>query len=235
MDNKIIQELINDRAIAYRALLAKAFDSVSLAILWEQLRYWTDRTKDPEGWIYKSSSDIFNETALTRKVQETARERGRELGILEEKIDGFPATVHFRVNMDRACIVVGEWIEKNGAPKKIFRKEKTTNSIEWLKNIPPEEMKEICIKFNVSERFVMSRAEDIIDYCSAKGKKYSDYKAALRNFIKSHKGPKEEYDNKDRKKQPWEDQKQTTPAEQEEISKKIREIKDNFHVKSIPR
>lgn len=235
MDNKAIQEIIKDRAIAYRALLAKSFDSVPLAIFWEQLRYWTDRTRDKDGWIYKTSSEVYDETGLSRRVQETARQRGIELGILEEKIEGYPATLRFRINMDRACVIIGEWIEKNGTPKPIKR-DKPTNSIEWLKNISVDEMDEIGRSMNVSVRFVRARANDVIDYCEANGKKYSNYKAALRNFIKSHKGEKEVYGSDKVVKKPWEEDKPLTEEQRRRAKEKLDEIKKNFGLmKSIPR
>jgi hypothetical protein len=54
--------------------------------------------------------------------------------------------------------------------------------------LPVDDVKEMAQKYSVSEEFVKARAEDVIDYCEAKGKTYRDYKAALRNFIKSHRG-----------------------------------------------
>lgn len=63
---------------------------------------------------------------------------------------------------------------------------KVEGSINWLRNIPAEELSKITQKYRVSERLVRARAEDVIDYCEAKGKKYSDYRAALRTFVKRH-------------------------------------------------
>ena len=59
-------------------------------------------------------------------------------------------------------------------------------TLDFLKNIPETDLKELADKYSVSFSFIRSRAEDVIDYCAAKGKVYRDYKAALRNFIKSH-------------------------------------------------
>lgn len=62
------------------------------------------------------------------------------------------------------------------------------NSINFLKNISTNEkdVKELMDKYSISRKCVLDRAEDVIDYCASKGKTYKDYKATLRNFIKSH-------------------------------------------------
>ncbi len=60
------------------------------------------------------------------------------------------------------------------------------STITFLKNLPQDDIKELSDKYSVSSKFIKDRADDVIDYCEAKGKVYKDYKAALRNFIKSH-------------------------------------------------
>jgi len=111
MKQTIITELLK-RPVAYNAIVAKAVGSVKLGILWSQLYYWHDKTKDPDGWIYKTQKDIYEETGLSRKEQETARGIGKKLGVLEEKIAGQPATVHFRIDLLKAQDIIEEYFEK---------------------------------------------------------------------------------------------------------------------------
>ncbi len=66
------------------------------------------------------------------------------------------------------------------------KKEYIYNSISFLKNIPDVDLDELSEKFSVPKKFIHDRAEDVLNYCEAHGKKYKDYKAALRNFCKSH-------------------------------------------------
>lgn len=61
--------------------------------------------------------------------------------------------------------------------KKIKRK---YSSIE---NISDEDIKEVANQYKVPEGLVRLQLEALRNYCSAKGKKYKDYKAALRNFV----------------------------------------------------
>lgn len=197
------------RPIAYQPIVAKAFGSVKLAILWCQLQYWTELTNDPEGWVYKNRDTLYYETGLSRKEQESSRKLGRELGVLDEKLAGRPATVHFRIVEDRAGELVEQYLTRHpeesrkigvhvvdglfgkevrpGEGERIVKK-KAESSIDWVRNVPQDALAELTAQYAVSEQFVKDRAQDVVDYCEAKGKKYSDYKAALRNFIKTHRG-----------------------------------------------
>ncbi len=95
-----IRALLFDRPIAYHPIIAKAVGSVTAGVLLSQFLYWTPRTSDPEGWFYKTQDDIYNETALTRWEQETARRHLRGSKVLEERKAGVPARLYFRVSLD---------------------------------------------------------------------------------------------------------------------------------------
>lgn len=45
-------------------------------------------------------------------------------------------------------------------------------------------IKEISLKYKVPESFVMSKLDDLTNYCQAKNKRYANYKAALMNWVK---------------------------------------------------
>lgn len=236
--NTIIQELLK-RPIAYQPILGKAFGSINLGILWSQLYYWRDKGSDAEGWIYKNQSDIYDETGLSRREQETARKIGRQLGVLEERIAGQPPTVHFRLDEDRAIQVINNFLadRERGQLKLIpeAKPDKNTSSIAYLKDIPADDLKELSVKYEVDIKFIKARAEDVIDYCEAKGKAYKDYKAALRNFIKSEikRNPASRNDYRERiKKQAEEDirlleekQSEQTPEQRERSRAQIADIK----------
>jgi len=56
--------------------------------------------------------------------------------------------------------------------------------IDFLQNIPNEVIQEFSEKFNCYEADIQGKGEDLYNYCLAKGKKYKDYKAFLRNAVK---------------------------------------------------
>ena len=99
---------------------------------------------------------------------------------------------------------------------------KIESHVDFLMDIPDQDIKEFSEKFNVYEQGIRGKAEDLFNYCKAKNKKYSDYKAFLRNALKKDFGlrPKEAP-------KPWED-KQNTEVSQEGL-KKLHEIKKNLN------
>jgi len=115
--NESIKELLK-RPIAYQPSVAKAVGSVKLAVLWSQLYYWSDKTKNEDGWVYKTQQEIFDETGLERREQETARRIGMKLGILESKGMGHPCIVHFRINIEKMAELIDTYLmneaNKNG-------------------------------------------------------------------------------------------------------------------------
>ncbi|AOY88630.1 replication protein O [Marinobacter salinus] len=70
------------------------------AMMLSQSLYWRARTRNPDGWFYKSQKEWQEETGMTRREQETARRRLTAAGFLEEQRKGVPARLHFRVNIE---------------------------------------------------------------------------------------------------------------------------------------
>jgi len=118
--NSLLQEFLK-RPVAYQPIVAKAFGSVKLAILWCQLYYWNDKSKDGGGWIYKTREEIFDETALGRKEQETARKIGAELGVMESERRGRKGVMNYRINMDKAVGLIEEYVKNNPSKKQETR------------------------------------------------------------------------------------------------------------------
>ena len=64
------------------------------------------------------------------------------------------------------------------------RKPKPENSISYLKKIPTADLNEFVKRFGVNKEKINSKAEDLINYCSSHGKRYSNYKSFLVNALK---------------------------------------------------
>lgn len=95
----IIAHILGTRPVAYNPDLAKALGSAKAGIFISQLLYWMDKTKSE--WVYKTIDEIYEETALTRKEQETAIKHCKKLGILEVELRGIPARRYFRLNVEK--------------------------------------------------------------------------------------------------------------------------------------
>ncbi len=133
MKKGAMQELLR-RPIAYHPIIAKAFGSVQAAVFWSQLYYWSDKTEDKAGWIYKTSTDIFKETGLKRRGQETARATGVKLGVIHEDRRGMPAKMHFRVDMEKTIEVIEAYTQQKKSGKKEGSKPKVTENDGGLLN-----------------------------------------------------------------------------------------------------
>jgi len=126
----LTKELIK-RSVAYHAVAAKAFGSVNLAIMWSQLAYWSERTRDPDGWIHKSAKEFYDELGLSRREQDTARNLGVKLGVLEILKRGRPCVMNYRLNFEVSEEILKRFCDNDIAEKnngkldlKIIKKQK---------------------------------------------------------------------------------------------------------------
>jgi hypothetical protein len=51
---------ILDRPIAFHRCLVRVTKSVAAALMLSQAIYWSNRTKDPDGWFWKTAEDCLN-------------------------------------------------------------------------------------------------------------------------------------------------------------------------------
>lgn len=104
---KILKKVLS-RPIAFHKVFATIGGGATEGLFLSQAYYWSQHTKDSEGWFYKTIDDWTEETALTRREQETARRSLKGLGILQEKRKGVPARLFFRVDSDRLYQLIYE-------------------------------------------------------------------------------------------------------------------------------
>lgn len=97
------EDLLNLRGhpVAYFPKYAHVLGGVSAALFISQLHYWHLRSKDPEGWTYRTMEQLQEETGLTRSEQRTARKILTEAGLLTEERRGMPAQYFYRIDWSR--------------------------------------------------------------------------------------------------------------------------------------
>ena len=61
------------RPVAYHPKLKKITGSTTATILLCQFIYWRGKESNKDGWLYKDSDEIEEETGLTYNEQKTAR------------------------------------------------------------------------------------------------------------------------------------------------------------------
>ncbi|HDR1420319.1 TPA: DNA replication protein [Pasteurella multocida] len=89
------------RSIAYRPALAKLFGGVTAEIFFEQIFYWQDKAENQELGVYKTQAELEEETGLSRKEQETARKKLREIGVLIETHKRLEHRIYFNIDMEK--------------------------------------------------------------------------------------------------------------------------------------
>jgi len=191
MSKNILYELLK-RPVAYQPLVAKTFGSVPLAVLWSQLYYWHDKGRDPNGWIYKTVEDLYDETGLTRRNQETARRLGKKLGVIETKVMGMPATVHYKINIDKMIELIAEQCElPEETPEEKPKEEKKPGKKKYgeFKNVllTDDEKEKLIAKFGTkgAKHWVKTLDEGI----EMKGYKYKSHYLAILKWSKRPNAP----------------------------------------------
>lgn len=151
-----MQELLSSRlrSVAFYPDLVPFIGSINAVLLLCQLSYWTDKQKDPDGWIYKTRADLEKETGLNKHQQKIARLQLKKIGAVEEKRKGIPPIVHFRIKKD---FINNEWknyliekslpasvIEENiSLPKQVLENKYLSISRPYIPESTPETTQKI--------------------------------------------------------------------------------------------
>lgn len=116
----LISELLS-RPIAYHPIFAKVAGGATEGIFLSQLWYWSDRTTLDGEWFYKTGEDWEEETFLTRKERERARKKLKQIGILEEKKEGVPCRLFFRLMRDKLFDAIAGLVDQELTPDKVVK------------------------------------------------------------------------------------------------------------------
>lgn len=116
------------RPLVYYPSLSKITGGVKETIFLCNLIFWTGKQKDAEGWIRKSCNEIEEETGLTRREQDKARNTLKKEKLILERKRGTPATIEFLVEINKINTLWERLIAQNDpsvAPKR------QTDSSDW--------------------------------------------------------------------------------------------------------
>jgi hypothetical protein len=111
-------------------------------------------------------------------------------------------------------------VTKKGTKEKKGKEREEKRSIDYLSKIPEEDKKLIFERFEITEKQLLSKAEDLKLYCEQKDRMYKDYKAFLFLALKKDFGPKKP---KAIPRKPEEPKKEEPPAPGRPIPKDIKE------------
>lgn len=91
---------IPDKPIAFNRDFVGLGVGITGALFLSQSMYWHKRSTKKDNWFYKTQIEWEDETGLSRREQESARRKLKELGILEESLAGVPARMYYRINIE---------------------------------------------------------------------------------------------------------------------------------------
>ena len=86
------------RPVAFFPVFAKLGGSVNAGVMLSQLWYWSGRTRNEDGWIWKTAPEWAIEAALTASEVEGARKKLIERGLIQYKRAGIPAKPYYRLD-----------------------------------------------------------------------------------------------------------------------------------------
>ncbi len=106
-NHKLMKQLIKDisgqeNILAIPRKYIDFMESINGGIFLSQLIYWSDKTKNPEGYIYKTYEDWEKEIAVSKYHINKETKKMIKMGFLKTKIkkaNGNP-TVHYKFNID---------------------------------------------------------------------------------------------------------------------------------------
>jgi hypothetical protein len=107
---------ILDRPIAFHRVFVTLTGSVKAAILLSQAMYWQSRATQKDGWWYKTAEDWQEETGLTRREQERARQDCSKY--LKTDLRGVPATLFWQVDEEALTTDLIQQISETSFDKK---------------------------------------------------------------------------------------------------------------------
>ncbi|HGE5984796.1 TPA: hypothetical protein ACGGR3_002160 [Vibrio cholerae] len=96
-----------DRPIAFHRIFVELGLGITGALFLSQSLYWSRRTNE-SGWFYKTQEEWEEETGLSRREQDSARKRLKSLGIIEEKKQGVPCRVFYKVNGEKLLVLLSK-------------------------------------------------------------------------------------------------------------------------------
>jgi hypothetical protein len=143
------------RPVAFYPGLKKITGSTTATIMLCQFLYWSTRTTN-DGWTWKTSDDIENETGLTYNEQRTAREILVDKKLLEIKIKRDEHLTYYRVNEEE---LNKQWEEEQGKASEPITPVHQPSELEILMLKRPDDL-------NVKEkepREIPAKKGDLVD------------------------------------------------------------------------
>jgi len=202
-----------EKPIAYMRIYTKITGTLTAGVLLSQIVYWDKVAKEMgKEDFWHTDKEFMDETGMGLTELAGAKRKLKELGIVEIERKGTPATTHYLLDIDVLINLITSYegtsqldmikpnnliqgnlitnttenttkittdIKKN-ISKENGKKSKYSYSFE---DITYEDIQEIALRYKTTPGFVLLQKEQLKNYCESFGRRYKNYKAALRNFV----------------------------------------------------
>ena len=132
-----------DRPIAFHRCFVTLTGSITAALMLSQALYWQQRTKHDGGWWFKKQEEWTDETGLSRREQENARQSLRKLELLYEERRGVPAQLWYRLDEIRL-------LEMLAKPAAVARSEAASDCTKPPIQIAPNRQSGLAVSANLA-------------------------------------------------------------------------------------
>jgi hypothetical protein len=129
-----IKDLLPNRVVGYSPDLARIVGGATTGLFLSQILFLSDKGANPDGWVYKSETEMTRETNLSKREQQTARRKLLSLGVIAIMRGGWKNTYHFKVIWEKLYQV----ITGSQRPQNV-----STEKSETLQNVPTEPVQNV--------------------------------------------------------------------------------------------
>jgi hypothetical protein len=143
-----IKDMLPNRVVGYSPDLARIVGGATIGLYLSQLLFLSDKGHNPEGWVYKSETEMGKETGLTKREQQTARRKLLSLGVIAIMRGGFRNTYHFKVLWEKLYqVIAGSQSVQNVSTRKV----------EPVQNVPTESEQNVSAEIIECQQNVSTR------------------------------------------------------------------------------
>jgi hypothetical protein len=140
-----VKDMLPNRVVAYSPDLARIAGGATIGLFLSQLLFLSDKGYNPDGWVYKSETEMAQETGLTKREQQTARRKLLALGVIAIMRGGWKNTYHFKVIWEKLYQVIAGMQRPQNVPTEKDEQQQTvptepvqnasTEPAQWQQNV----------------------------------------------------------------------------------------------------
>lgn len=112
---KDVLKALNQRPVAYYPIYAVGTGSIPSAVALSQLMYWFGVSRDK---IYKTDSELKEETGLSDKEIRTVKKKLKTIPFLTVTREGVPAKTFYEIDWEKYKYSMSQWSKLDSRPKK---------------------------------------------------------------------------------------------------------------------